>query len=265
MALLLLREVIMIAPGMPDGLGFFLASGDMVRDPDETAKRLLAAGATHAWVLTSSVDNRMQPVERVAKVVGALHAHNISCGLYMFPVDATVHEHEAHLDECSKTTGVVDVLADIEPDLQHADGSRVKPSELDDHEWQAQEIAGLFARLRAKGYRLSISVFPRKRWRDYDWSDLLGPDVDCYLQLYTTVSGPVSKLVNELEFWKKQGIRTIICVGSYVGDAAAFRRDLHIAEEHSSAAQVDVWALNTTSEAEQAVALQFVVEAWPAP
>lgn len=256
--------------GMPDGLGFFTQSSDMIRDPDETAKRLLAGGATHAYVLTSSVDGRFQPVERVSKVVGALLAHNVTPALYFFPVDADLVAHERHLDECVKATGVIDVLADLEPFGQSAEElRRSQPPEDADHDWGAQEIAALVTRLRSKGYRVTISVFPRKKWKGYDWREILGPDghhdVEVLLQLYTSLGGDSVKLERELSFWRDQGLRVIICAGSYLGDAARFRRDLHIAEEHSDVARLCVWALGSCDKSELAVALQFVVEAWPAP
>lgn len=247
---------------MPDGLGFFLQSADMVRDPDETARRLLAGGATHAYVLTSSVDGRMQPVERVAKVVGALHAANVAAPLYFFPVDADVAAHEAHLDACAKATGVLDVCVDLEPDHPQRHLHDLTDR---DHEWQEKEVAALFARLRAKGYRLSVSVFPRKQWKAYRWKEILGPDVEVLLQLYTSLGGDAVKLARELRFWRDQGLTVIVCAAAYLGDAARFRRDLHIAEEHSTIARVCVWALGSADKSELAVALQFVVEAWPAP
>jgi len=253
--------------GMPDGLGFFLQSADMARDPDETAKRLLAGGATHAYVLTSSVDGRFQPVERVGKIVGALLAHNIRPALYMFPVDADLAAHERHLDECVLATGVVDVCADLEPFGQTAEAlRRSQPPEDADHDWGAQEIGSLVARLRSKGYRVSISVFPRKRWKQFDWREILEVhEVEVLLQLYQSLGGDTVKLERELAFWRDQDIRVIVCAGAYLGDAARFRRDLHIAEEHSTVARIVVWALGSCDKSELAVALQFVVEAWPVP
>jgi hypothetical protein len=251
-------------PSIPDGVAFFLDSRDMIRDPDETARLLLEAGATHVYVLTSSVDGRMQPSDRVARVTGACHAKNIRVIFYFFPVDKSVTAHELHLDECVKKTGVIDVCADIEP-IRFKDDVRTQVDESELHDWDAQEISSLFTRLRSKGYRLSISVFPRKVWKSLDWKEVLGSDVEVLLQLYTTIAGPETALAKELAFWKAQGIRTIICVGSYVGNAARYGNDLRTAERHSSVARVVTWVLSATDKAERAASLAFVVDAWPAP
>lgn len=108
-----------------DGLWIYLGSGDMAR-PSETVATLRACGAIGALVLVESVDGRRQPLARVAAMVDALAAADVSAILYSFPsVTGDLYASRIHLAKCAALTG-----AGTQLDAEPHDGTHWSPALL---------------------------------------------------------------------------------------------------------------------------------------
>lgn len=218
----------------PCGLGYFLASQDMVSEAD-TVRRLHAGGARWAAPLCESVDGKKWSETRVARMCRALRDDGIDPWPYSFPPPGETGPANAHMRACLAAAGITTPpIWDVEPHKGRT--------------WTEGEITALFE-LSADLNPL-LTLYWTDEWADVDWSRA-APEATLIFQLYYSLSSPKT-LARKLAHFRDRVV--IPAAGSYVGDEARLLSDLHGAEPlMPSARALAIWCLRSTDHGEPAI------------
>ena len=219
---------------MRDGLGFFYASADML-DPEASAKRAAAFGASWCAVLVESVDKRRQAPARVKAAVDALRAQDIEPILYTFPHPTIVGEATSRAIAAAKANRISVVMIDAEP--------------FDGHDWTAADLALAHRLIVEAGLEPAWTTFYRRRWGALRW-----PRAPMFLQVYERVRDR-DELDRAISLFGS--LPVILCIGTHLNDARV-APDLSNATRRSPKA-IGVWCLATTSATEGAALREWVV------
>ena len=233
---------------LPHGFGYFLASRDVARDPDDTARLLFEGGASWCLGWVEAPDGRRADVGRLVALAAEVRARGIAWGLWTMPRPGDVTGAVRRLDAACAATDPVHVSLNVERPTPKARASG-------EREWSMASAGALYdGALDAIREPASLSLSSmalRSRWARWIPWDALPCSVGMP-ELYAQADDPSICAQADREWGAACADGVVPIIDTFVGDADRLRGVLTRMGERPLA----IWDLATTSADERRVILK---------